>query len=461
MALSGSFVTSAWTSADGDKSRLLFEWSATQSIDGNSSTISWVLKGSVTNSSYVKAGGFKVVIDGETVYSKSTDYRISLYNGTVVASGTKTITHKNDGSRSFSVYVEGGLYYYAVNCTGSCSFDLNTIPRASAISCTKANIESVAQIVISRASSSFTHTVSYRFGGLSGIIAERTTATSIGWTIPDSFYGQIPNAKEGWGMLTCITYNGNTEVGTIECTFEVGTDESKCKPTIIGFVRDVNQYTKKLTGDQMVLIRYCSTAQCQLLAEPNKEAGSIDLKTINNIPISDTTLDFPNVETSVFDFYAKDSRGYYNTDKVAIRQEKFIPYIPITCDATIQRDTPTGNTATLTIEGNYFDDTFGAYPNYLNVVYKQGDGEYIPVTPNISNNKYKATVHLSELDYTKSFSFEVFVNDAISPITKPITLQKGIPVFDWGEDDFNFNVPVTINGVNILEKLAELESRIS
>ena len=57
-----------------------------------------------------------------------------------------------------------------------------------------------------------------------------------------------------------------------------------------------------------------------------------------------------------------------------------------------------------------------------------------------------ATISLSDLDYTKAFAFEVVVSDKIATVTKAVTLPKGIPVFDWGENDFNFNVPVKIAG---------------
>jgi hypothetical protein len=133
MALSGNFKTSAWTAESGDKISLLFSWTATQIREANTSTISWTLTGNRSNSGYVYAGGFKVVIDGETVYSKSTNYRIELRNGTVVASGTKTITHNDNGSRNLEVYVEGGIYTYAVNCTGSATFALDNIPRKATI----------------------------------------------------------------------------------------------------------------------------------------------------------------------------------------------------------------------------------------------------------------------------------------------------------------------------------------
>ena len=95
MALSGSFNTTAY------KGRYLtFSWTATQNVAANTSTLSWKLVGAGTGSGYYMAGNFKVVIAGETVYSSTT--RIELRVGTVVASGTKTITHNTDGTKAFS-----------------------------------------------------------------------------------------------------------------------------------------------------------------------------------------------------------------------------------------------------------------------------------------------------------------------------------------------------------------------
>lgn len=464
MASSGSFLSSGWYSTSyGDYVYLEFVWevSGKPSIENNTTTISWKLRCSraSTRAGYIMAGGFNVVIDGNTVYSKSTDYRIELRRGDVIASGSKTIAHNADGTRSFSVSIQGALYRYAVNVTGSKTFTLDTIPRASSISCTTANIESNPTITISSASASFTHTIEYWFGTLKGKIAEKTSATSItNWTIPAEFYTQIPNAKTGVGTLTCTTYNGSTQIGNPQtCELSVTTDETKCKPTVSGTVVDTNDATIALTGNKDMLVRYQSTALCTLSATLNKSAGSIKTKTINNTAISGNTLSILNVETSTFDFYAKDSREYFNSDKVVMPTAKFIAYIPLTSVATIYRDDPTSGKATLKVEGNYFNGSFGAKGNTLTIQYRQGDGAYVSVTPTIKNNEYSATVSLSGLDYTKAFKFEVVVSDKLNTITKPLTLQKGIPVFDWGEEDFNFNVPVTINGVNILEKLAELE----
>lgn len=459
MALSGSFTGTSANQYITPK----IVWSAKQDIAGNKSTITaslYYAKSSLSNTATGGYGAFKITIDGQS-QSFSNVYVVLEPGGgdKLVATFTATVSHNADGTKKPTISATGYLSGTTLTSTTiSRAVELDTIPRASSISCTTANIESKPTISISRASSSFTHTITYSFGTLTGTIATKTSATSItNWTIPSSFYAQIPNAKNGRGALTCTTFSGNTQIGTSSCEFTVTTDEAKCKPTVSGTVVDTNAATIALTGNNNILVRYCSTALCTLTATLNKNAGSIKTKTINNKAISGTTLSIPHVEVSTFDFYAKDSREYFNSDKVAKTAAQFISYIPLTNDATLYRDEPTSGKATLRIEGNYFNGSFGAKANTLTVKYRQGNGSYVSVTPTIANNKYSATVSLTGLDYTKAFSFEVVVADALSTVSKPLTLQKGIPVFDWGEEDFNFNVPVTINGVNILEKLAELE----
>ena len=129
MASSGSFNTSAY-----DGRYLTFSWSIkSQDVSTNKTVINWSLKGAggATNTWYM-SGNFKVVINGTTVYSSET--RIKLYNGTTVASGTATIAHNNDGSKTFSASAQAGIYTVAVNCKGSGSWALTAIPRYATVS---------------------------------------------------------------------------------------------------------------------------------------------------------------------------------------------------------------------------------------------------------------------------------------------------------------------------------------
>lgn len=225
MASSGSITTN-----EVEGRSLTLSWTlSSQSVEKNTSTISWTLKGSGSASGYVMSGAFKAVINGVTVYNS--EPRIELRNTTTVASGTATIAHNSDGTKSFSLSCEAGIYTYAVSATASGTHTLTTIPRASTISATNVNMGSASTITITRASSSFTHTLTYSFGNATGTIATKTTSTSVSWTPTLTLANQIPNAVSGKCTITCKTYSGTTEVGSKTCTMTL-TVPSSVKPTI-------------------------------------------------------------------------------------------------------------------------------------------------------------------------------------------------------------------------------------
>lgn len=76
-------------------------------------------------------------------------------------------------------------------------------------------------ITITRNSSSFTHTVSYKIGATTGTIATKTSSTSLSFTVPKSVIKQSPSGNQTC-TITCTTYNGTTSLGSNTCTFTVG-----------------------------------------------------------------------------------------------------------------------------------------------------------------------------------------------------------------------------------------------
>lgn len=225
MASSGSI-----TSNEVEGRSITLSWSiSSQSVADNYTTIAWELKGSGSASGYVMSGAFKAVINGTTVYSS--EPRIQLRNGTSIASGTLKIPHNADGTKSFSLSCEAGVYTYAVSVSASGTHTLNTIPRASSVSASNVTMGSATTISINRASSAFTHTLSYTFGSATGTIAAKTTSASVSWTPPVSLASQIPKAVTGTCTITCTTYNGNTSVGSKTCTLTL-TVPASVKPTI-------------------------------------------------------------------------------------------------------------------------------------------------------------------------------------------------------------------------------------
>ena len=227
MASSGSITTN-----EKEGRSITLSWSQTsQSVANNTTTIAWTLKGSGSagGGSWVMSGAFKAVINGKTVYSSDT--RIQLKKDQVIASGSTTITHNADGTKSFSLSCEAGVYTYAVSVRASGTHTLNTIPRASSISMASSTMGSASTISISRASSSFTHTLTYAFGNAKGTIVSKTTATSVSWTPPLTLAQQIPSSISGKVTITCTTYSGSTSVGSKSITVSLKIPDSM-KPSL-------------------------------------------------------------------------------------------------------------------------------------------------------------------------------------------------------------------------------------
>lgn len=229
MALSGKVSTDSYKGRS-----VVLEWSATQSISANKSTISWKLVGA-GDGGWVTVSELKVVADGKQIYYRDHTHHTDCYVGTVLADGSFDVPHNSDGSKSITFSVSAGIYNWAINCSGSGTYTLNTIPRASSCSVSGAfTMCSAGTISISRASSSFKHTITYQFGNQSGTIATKTSSTSISWTPSMNLAKEIPNATKGVGRIYLYTYSGNSKIGEKSITFEAIVPSS-IKPSISGF----------------------------------------------------------------------------------------------------------------------------------------------------------------------------------------------------------------------------------
>ena len=376
-----------------------------------------------------------------------------------------TVTHSNaTGAKSINIGISSkifvnpsasGTQQVTIKGDGSTTAASGTYAPASSVTCSTADIGSAPTIQISRNSTSFTHTLTYEFGSLSGTIATKTTSTTItSWKFPTSFYAQIPNAKSGTGTITCNTYSGDTLLGTKTCSFTATTNESLCKPTLSPKVEDSNSEAVALTGNANTFIRYISDAAITSGAAARNSATLKSIKvTCGSQSITTSTGTIQKVDSGTFTFTATDSRGYSTTQTI---EKTLINYINPTCNLNISNPTTDGNLS-FTITGNYFNSGFGAVNNTLSVSYKYkaGSGNYsdnIEVTNiTLNNNTYTANISLTGLDYKETYTFQAFTIDKIKSVNSAEKVIKTTPVFSWSNDDFEFNVPVKFSGKTLFD----------
>lgn len=189
----------------------------TQSIDGNYTLVSYVLKlhrpGKVVSSASKKFG---FTINGVPF---SGTYAIGGSGDKTLANGTLTVPHNEDGSKSIacSIATEIGVTWsgtYIGTVTASGTMPLSTIPRATVPTLDPTSAEMGTEITISlpRAVGTFTHDLAYSFAGSDFVTIATDVADSTPWIIPD-LSEAIPNAASGTLTIQCITKNNGTPIG--------------------------------------------------------------------------------------------------------------------------------------------------------------------------------------------------------------------------------------------------------
>lgn len=450
MALSG--IITGTTSNQYISSKIV--WSATQNKTNNTSTVTATLYYSRTNSGYTTYGTWAGSITINGVTTQNSKYiTITQNSNTEAVTATITVPHNADGSKSITIAATGGISGTSFSSTSiSKSVTLDTIPRASTVYSPTANIGENTTITINKASSGFTHTISYTVGSESGTIATKTTANSIVWLVPTSLYLQTVNSYNADCKLTCITYNGSTTIGTTEFTFMLNVKKSDNIPVLAPTVEDTNSATVALTGDKNKLIKYYSSAYMDIGATAQNgatiksEKVTVSGKSYTLLPI--TIMD---VESNVFTFTATDSRGYSTTQTVT---KEMINYVNLTANINVEAPTANGTT-TLEVFGNYFNGSFGAVSNTLTVEYRYkansgSYGEWQTATVTLNGNFYSKSIAITGLNYLNSYTFQARATDKLQTVSSYEYKVKTTPVFDWGENDFNFNVPVNHNGIIVM-----------
>jgi hypothetical protein len=210
-----------------DKYSLLLDVSEkSYSIENNTSQVEWLV-GIRSNTAYHNHYGlsetYVVNINGTVVHNAVHTPTVNSGATVWVASGTTTVSHNADGSKSISVSAsfnnaDRGTY---LPTTGSCSgsLKLTTIPRATTPSIDKPSLDCGGVIKISgtSASSNFSHKVYVTWNGTKtqiGTIASGTTTPSFSYTIPTAWEKNIPDSTSGIATFTLETISGSTSVGS-------------------------------------------------------------------------------------------------------------------------------------------------------------------------------------------------------------------------------------------------------
>lgn len=399
-----------------------------------------------------KFAGVSCTVNGKSLFS---DYQLrSLKGSDPHCYYTWTGDMRHDALGALELDVSGKFWLSAsgqslpgtINISGQ-RMTLTPISRFSAVGASDANIGANTTIVIVPASNIYRHSIRYTFGALTGYILpdgsiSETEATFqervISFPIPETFYDQMPTVKQRLCTLVVTTYVDQTYLGKNQATFRVTTDPESCGPLLEASVQDCNENTLSATGNENTLVKFCSTALCQADVQC-RYGATLKSVTVNGISL-DESEQIPLTETGTYTFAVTDSRGYQTKQVV---EKPLLPYIRLTCNPTARRTAPTTGQVALTVTGNCFCGSFGAEANSLTGACRVDTGSWQPFEMEIrEDHSYETTILLEGLGYETGHSIEVAVTDRMETATAKTFVGRGIPVFDWGEDYFNFHVPV-------------------
>jgi hypothetical protein len=405
---------------------------------------------------YTNAVSYSVTINGIT-YSGTIDSYVG--SGTLaVRSDTISVAHGADGKKTINYSFSVSSYnvsYLPGTAANSGSMTLTNIPRQATIgSAPNFNDEANPQITYTNSAGNSVESLQACIS-LTGSAADvpyrdiPKTGTSYTFNLTAAERATLRNATTG-NSRNVIFYvktvvGGVTYYSTLTRTLSI----INADPTLVVDAVDTNSITKTLTGDAHRYIRHYSNVQVSATATAKKGAG---------IKSTTGTGKFNSVTTNSFKVTTTDTRGN-STEKTYTGT--LIPYVYLTTNFK-PRINVSGR-ATIDIKGNYFNGSFGAYSNTLTIEYryKQDNNAYSEwITysgATKSNNEYSGQIafDIPNFNYRSQYSFQIYVADRLAELYPSVYTTSAKPVFDWGEADFNFNVPISFENVQMEDFVVE------
>lgn len=440
-------------------------------------TVTWSLlnQDPVTNKSKIRLYG--TLTTGNTTYigslynaDKFTINGVKVHGGWEKQAGTSgTVTvwqeyidievqHNSDGTFpgktiSFTAY-DHVAFTTEKSGSGTIPYKgVPDIPRASSVSCSSPYIGDAATITIGKKSSSFTNTVTYKIGTLTGTLATKTSETVLSLdteSLKEKIYALIPNAKSISGTITCTTYNGSTQVGDpTTANFNLYAKEEECKPIISGTIIDTNESTIALTGDNSIVIKNASKPKVTVnaTAQLSSTIKSYSINLNDGQTASEQECTFDTINSSKVIVGATDSRGYTNSYEIDL-VDRIVDYLKLHFDnVSLSRPEGTSNEVQLTANGVWYNGKFSediSNTLSINFQYKESDSsEWIDggiLNPTINENTFSfGNLSLGDIyDYGKEYQFKIIATDLLNTVgatdKESITVPKGQEVVAIGDD---------------------------
>lgn len=359
--------------------------------------------------------------------------------------GDKTIANKTSGTTALSITLTG---VGASRGSQTYTYNLPIDPAMSSVSATNTALGHSCLITINKSNSSFTHTLQYQVSGQSSktTLVTKTADSSYDWNVPTTLYSLMPSDKTYVdATITCMTYSGNTYIGATTCSCRLNGTTEELKPVVSINVLPATAHTS-LTGSATTLIN--NTEGILVTTTTTLKHGATAVSSIikNGVDTyNGTSKTLVSVNDGTFTFTVLDSRGYRPSASIT---RTVVKYFKPTIGLTTPKITTEG-VATFTINGTWFNGSFGQVANTKTVQINYGSG-WINQTTTGTGNNFSANVTVSGLDYTQPYTFKCRITDKLNTVVSNEITAQAIPMFDWGKNsngdmNFQFNVRTFVN----------------
>ena len=415
-----------------------------QSIANNTSNVTvkiWIWR---TNSGYTSRGSGTITysINGTTYTQALTSDDKITSTKTAFATKTVTVSHNADGSKAVACSASISHEVFSAG-TNSYNFTLTTIPRASTPTIVgTVNIGSAIQINTNRASSSFTHTLTYKFGSASGTIATNVGST-YNWTIPASLANQIKSATSGVLTITCDTYSGSTKIGTKSIT------RTAYVPNTAAFKPTINSVTVS-EGNILNTLRVYIQGISKLTVTTAATGGYSDIDNIKT-EIEGNSYTGTTITSNILKNSGAATVKVIVTDTRGRSVEKTLSYTSNAYQSptiNIFRVSRCLSDGTLDEDGVYVKVDIGTVISDINnnatalqLSYKEENATtYTTITDSNLNNsppyEYSTSFVVSGITFSSDnlYNFKLVLSDTFSSVEKSASVSTAKPVIDIKAD---------------------------
>lgn len=421
------------------------------SIENNDSPTKWELwleRGSTWVYDLNNESLAEVEINDQRVLSKYVSFDLRNSNRVLLGSGSLTIPHNEDGSKSITIWArilnvadQGDIDWFSETVT------LTNIPRASSIA--SVNVTELGQQIIlniNKKVNNFKHQVWWKVNDSEWVDLGKGHDTNVQFTVPLEYASRITNSDTGTLEVCVRTFNDSTQIGNDE--YKKGLS-IKVPTSIVPTLNTINIVERNAKIAESVPSGNYIKDKSIIRVTAEGASGVYDSKivsteiSVDNLVVRSNAGDFPANKAGTLNVTAKvtDSRGRTATKSTTV---KILDYYSPRIIAFLANRTGNGtnkkimanviaNVSPLVIDG------INKNPYTLKIQYSsKKDNRWIDAVNFTNENTEKINRQIdcgAFYELSKSYNVRLVIQDKLSDLVDSVLLVRSSKVlWAWGDN---------------------------